>query len=84
MVNLNLNHTHDCDLCSYLGSFASWKKGGMIDCYFCDGTLIMRFGSDGPDYICFPVDVARLCVSESADWKRVVDLYDAFVMEASG
>lgn len=41
-------HTHDCDRCQYLGSEND------LDFYFCEssilGTIIARYGSDGPDY----------------------------------
>lgn len=80
---VKLNHTHDCELCSYLGSFYSAKRGVAVDCHTCEGELILRFGSTGPEYNSLHIESARECVGLSADWKRIVDLYDAFVREAS-
>lgn len=45
-------YAHDCDHCNYLGRF-EWD-GQTRDLYFCGtherGTVIARFGDDGPDY----------------------------------
>lgn len=59
-MNQKPTHTHDCDHCIFLGQFlifeGSDKTETIVDCYFCGpgilspGTLIGRFGSDGPDY----------------------------------
>ena len=45
-------YTHDCNACTYLGQYE--HEGTMHDLYFCGsherGTVIARFGDDGPDY----------------------------------
>ena len=48
---MKTNYIHDCDACTYLGQFA---HGKIYDLYFCGtherGTVIARYGDDGPDY----------------------------------
>jgi hypothetical protein len=43
------HHVHDCDACTFLGS-----TRGEADLYYCPQsdmpTVIVRYGSDGPDY----------------------------------
>jgi hypothetical protein len=55
-------HTHDCNLCRYLGTIAS--GGGWHDVYVCernpvetDRSVIMRYGSDGPEYTSVPLSM---------------------------
>jgi len=51
-IAINPLHTHDCARCVFLGSHE--HDGQIYDLYFCgkheDGTVIARFGSDGPEY----------------------------------
>ena len=52
-------YTHDCDKCVFIG------MAGQYDCYLCDSgiggdvwggsTLVLRYGSDGPEYVSGPV-----------------------------
>jgi len=45
-------YTHDCEACKSLGQFE--HEGAVHDLYWCGtherGTVIARFGNDGPDY----------------------------------
>ena len=50
--------THDCDSCQFLGSRDEY------DIWFCAGSLlggsvIARYGSDGPDYLSMPVNILK-------------------------
>jgi len=55
-------HTHDCTACVFLGRMAQGVSS--YDLYFCPagqssmgGTLLARFGSDGPQYHSMPIDI---------------------------
>jgi type 1 glutamine amidotransferase len=55
---MNLNYTHDCTKCIYLGSIKKRHPGdNAIDCYVCLDkenpslhSIIGRFGSEGEEY----------------------------------
>jgi hypothetical protein len=46
-------YQHDCDVCQFLGSYKHDEK--WYDLYYCercdDGTVLARYGDDGPDYL---------------------------------
>lgn len=53
--------THDCDKCRFLGQLNT--DAGSYDLYHCQaallgGSLIARYGSDGPEYMSVPFDMA--------------------------
>lgn len=48
-----LMFTHDCAACSYLGQGARHPYNA-VDVYRHGGTLIARYGDDGPDYLSGP------------------------------
>jgi len=51
-IAINPLHTHDCKSCTFLGPHD--HEGQTFDLYYCgkheDGTVIARYGSDGPEY----------------------------------
>jgi hypothetical protein len=48
--------THDCEKCVYIGTTIGSNLQDWYFCRGCDGgTLIARYGSDGPDYWSSPV-----------------------------
>jgi len=51
-IAINPLHTHDCVHCVFLGAYD--HNGHAHDLYYCgtheDGTVIARYGSDGPEY----------------------------------
>lgn len=63
---------HDCDGCIFLGTY-TWKER-QFDLYFCpncdEGSVIARFGSDGPEYASAP-----LAVVEQANYRPDDDTY---------
>lgn len=75
-------HTHDCDCCLFLGyadlpGHVEYAQGdvylhGDLD----NGTLIVRHGSDGPEYISFPLSVARQIPARV--WELAVALVDSW------
>jgi len=52
-----MRFTHDCGTCKPLGTW------GEFDLYHCPGSfggsVIARYGSEGPQYASYPVDVFR-------------------------
>lgn len=48
---------HDCDRCTRLATYTLFSDGKQYDLYICNGSLIARFGNDGPDYISMPVSI---------------------------
>ncbi len=57
-------HEHDCD-CAFVGRMDRVGHPDENDVYYCEGTLIIRKGSEGPDYASFPVEVARMAAEQS-------------------
>lgn len=60
MATMEPNHNHDCEKCKLLGML--WIGDDIVDVYRCRsrsslGSLIIRFGSDGPEYWSMPIDV---------------------------
>jgi hypothetical protein len=50
---MTTRYTHDCDSCNFVGQF---EKYDVYHCPRCDeGSLILRYGSDGPEYASAPV-----------------------------
>lgn len=50
-----MHYKHDSDCCTFLGSWrCDWELGGYgtrdFDLYWCDNTILARYGNDGPDY----------------------------------
>ena len=63
--------THDCtsDCCKYAGSFND------ADVYTSrSGTLIIRFGNDGPDYWSYPSEIAKLVAEVNPKVKLAMDM----------
>lgn len=54
-------YTHDCDGCKFLGALV--KHGFRYDLWYCarcdEGSLIARFGDDGPSYASSPIAILR-------------------------
>lgn len=53
-------YTHDCKACRFIS--ALYDNGEVLDAYVCTGkdkSLILRYGSDGPDYESWPADMVR-------------------------
>lgn len=71
-------HAHDCTDCSYCGSIADIGNDRYADIYYCpmDNSLIMRDGSEGPDYASFPVHIAEVVAARAPDWAMAYDLYE--------
>jgi hypothetical protein len=56
-------HTHDCTACVFLGRMTT-VLSRELDLYFCPagtssmgGSLVARFGNDGPDYTSIAMDI---------------------------
>jgi hypothetical protein len=63
-----MNFTHDCNRCVFLGEIED--KEGKHDLYICPndlfgGSLIARFGNEGPEYRSFGVDANVLELFEN-------------------
>lgn len=72
-------HTHDCECCTFLGyaDFPGHVEYAQGDVYLhgsSEGTLIVRHGSEGPEYISFPLSVARQVPGRA--WELAVALVD--------
>lgn len=66
--NENATHTHDCDDCTFCGSFRDLDKRAVKDVYRgCDGSLIIRTGSEGPDYCVYSGFAIDLIAAENAE-----------------
>ena len=50
-------HTHDCNCCTYLGTVT--QDGKWYDLYTCRGSAVIRYGSDGPEYLSTPLSMAE-------------------------
>lgn len=47
-------YTHDCEECRFLGRHQARPKTQLYDLYVCQkagGTVVARYGDDGPDYV---------------------------------
>lgn len=55
------HHTHDCERCTHLGSDTQ------RDYYTCGSSLIIRDGSEGPDYQSLPIHIAQKI--EAKEWQ---------------
>lgn len=77
--------THDCDNCRALGAIFHHRPDGAIDrtydVYHCvregqEGSLVMRFSSEGGNYDSFPVDIARAVAQDGASkkWESALQL----------
>jgi hypothetical protein len=71
-------HAHDCGACVHCGSFRDLDSRTQTDVYYCplDHSLIMRDGSEGPEYSSFSVGLAELVSVQSPDWAFAYDLYE--------
>ena len=86
LATMGPRHTHDCECCRFLGRL-DHSGGPTKDIYVHqdedgDGdTLILREGSDGPEYASFPVGSARRVAEKgiSVDWRVAVTAYEAWV-----
>lgn len=59
-------YKHDCDACRYAGN---WEGQDLYYCPNCDGgTVVLRYGDDGPDYASLPLDLAR----KTGHWQALV------------
>lgn len=80
-------HTHDCDCCQFLGyaDFAAHVELDRSDVWYHGGeeggALILRHGSDGPEYHSFPLRLVRMLVEQRnpPEWRLALALYDAWV-----
>lgn len=69
---LRPRHRHDCDDCEFLGVADGTNPGGDdsddFDLWFCarcdEGSLIARYGNDGPNYISSPISILRRNLAE--------------------
>jgi len=65
-------HMHDCDRCRYLGTVQ--MIGRTLDIYNCtsiispEGSIILRYGSDGPEYSSLDVSTARQVAENDGGW----------------
>lgn len=73
---LKAQHTHDCDSCHLIG------KQYHEDVYYCpsEGSIVRRFGSDGPDYSSFPMSIARVAGQDHPEWAVPVALAEAYLV----
>lgn len=54
-MNKTPHFTHDCSKCTHLGTIASkLSDDGVVDLYVCNGSYIVRYGDDGPEYTSGP------------------------------
>ncbi len=70
------NHVHDCDTCTLIGIFATNEL--VADVYVHNDTLLYRYGSEGPEYSSFPIELARSVAERDHKWKLTVAAYDAW------
>lgn len=68
MSIMKTNFDHDCSNCICVGVSPKY------DFYFCDkssaslgGSLLARYGSDGPDYVSMPVKLVREALPDQID-----------------
>lgn len=59
---------HDCNECRLLGCIVNNVDGSFADMYLHGepetGTLVVRTGSDGPDYVALPVPMVGRLINE--------------------
>lgn len=67
-------HKHDCDKCTLKANLYS-SDHTHHDVYVCGAdpegdelSVVIRHGSDGPDYSSFPVELARMVADQDAMW----------------
>lgn len=69
-------HTHDCYDCVLIG------QKDDEDVYYCtgEGSVLIRSGSEGPEYASFPMSVARVVAQGAGreSWGYAVALAEAF------
>lgn len=70
-------HTHDCECCRLVANLYS-AEHTHHDVYTCEGgnSLVIRHGSDGPDYSSFPLEIARLVAAQDSMWAAAVQALD--------
>ncbi len=56
-------HTHDCN-CKFVGRLDRPELEEFSDVYLCGDSVIVRSGSHGPDYSCFPLSTARAIAAD--------------------
>ena len=77
---------HDCDRCCFTGHYVA--EGREADGWFCAGTvlggsIVLRYGNDGPDYSSVPVVVATNYSDEHLHtYKKVLADYAALIKAA--
>ena len=68
-------YAHDCERCTFLGRI---DEG---DVWHCPndggGSIIVRFGDDGPEYSSFPVPIARMIAMQDEKYSKALALLDA-------
>lgn len=70
-------HKHDCDACTYCGSFRCLDSRHVRDVYRgCDGSLIIRTSSEGPDYAAYAGFAIDLIAAEDAEVAFALQLAD--------
>jgi len=83
-LNLKPAHTHDCECCVLVGNVIF--SGEAQDIYVhehevpeSDPTIIIRTGSDGPEYQSFPLAIAEQI--GGLQWGMAVMCYDRYLTE---
>jgi hypothetical protein len=76
---LRARHTHDCSSCRLIG------RSGEEDVWYCEdqSSLVLRFGSEGPDYSSLPMWTARAAMAEVPGWALAVALAEAYLVGRS-
>lgn len=64
-------HTHDCTACTFHGTIK--QPLGWVDIYECNGTVVMRYSSDGPDYRSVSREFANMLGGEYAIARSIID-----------
>lgn len=60
---------HDCEHCTFHGHMQGY------DVYTCVSSVVLRFGSDGPEYKSMPKDLARdVAARDGGLWKDAFEL----------
>ena len=70
-------HAHDCDHCSFHGHMQGF------DVYTCSSSLVLRWGSDGPEYQSLPMEMIGEVMTRPGCqiWSDAVDVVAASVFE---
>lgn len=68
-------YAHDCEGCVFVGAYQTDIQ--KYDGYFCkdcdSGSVVLRYGNDGPQYASAPKFIYEMATFKSAEMYRMVD-----------